>query len=304
MKKITFYVLLFCSFCVYSSDTTSVKYFPLNIGNVWFYKWYYYHPPFPVDSGISRVSILKDTTVNFKRYFYFKGSPDPGPLGIFWVRVDSLNGRLVRLYNSSCSYSPDEILIDSLSSKKNDTARECTFPPRICSDTGIITMFGIQTRTKNFFGSQLSCECLDYAKNIGLFYSSNGELASKVYNLKGCIINGVVFGDTVLSEISPINNSIPVSFSLYQNYPNPFNPTTKIKFDIPLSRGVPEGRGVLTHMTIYDLLGREVATLVNENLLPGIYEAEWNASNYPSGVYFYKLQTETFNITKRMVLIK
>jgi hypothetical protein len=94
---------------------------------------------------------------------------------------------------------------------------------------------------------------------------------------------------------------------LFQNYPNPFNPVTKIKYQIPLSRGVSAGRGVFTKLIIYDILGREIATLVNEQLKPGTYEVEWSAtgggSNYPSGVYFYKLITNDFSETKKMVLI-
>jgi len=67
---------------------------------------------------------------------------------------------------------------------------------------------------------------------------------------------------------------------------------------------VPEGRGVLTTLKIYDILGREVVTLVNQELSPGTYEVDWNASNFASGIYFYKISTEFFNQTKRLVLIK
>ena len=101
--------------------------------------------------------------------------------------------------------------------------------------------------------------------------------------------------------IQPISNEIPTSYMLSQNYPNPFNPTTKIQFAIPPLKGV---RGMNTKLMIYDILGREVATLVNQQLKPGSYEVEWDGSNYPSGVYFYKLSTESFTNTKRMVLIK
>jgi hypothetical protein len=109
----------------------------------------------------------------------------------------------------------------------------------------------------------------------------------------------------------PIENqrkSVPKSFSLYQNCPNPFNPVTKIKFEIPLLRGVSEGRGVLTRLIIYDILGKEIATPVNQQLNPGTYEVGWDGTNYPSGVYFYKLSATggagDFADTKKMVLIK
>jgi len=106
-----------------------------------------------------------------------------------------------------------------------------------------------------------------------------------------------------LVGIQPISNEIPSSYELYQNYPNPFNPTTKIKFDIAMfplyERGV---RGVL--IKLYDILGCEIAVLVNEQLKPGKYEVDWDASNYPSGVYYYKLSSGDFTETRKMILVK
>jgi hypothetical protein len=104
--------------------------------------------------------------------------------------------------------------------------------------------------------------------------------------------------------ISAIGNEIPASFRLFQNYPNPFNPSTKIKFSIPLSRGGAAGRGVFTKLIIYNLLGKEITSLVNQQLNPGTYEVEWDAANYPSGLYFYKLITNEFTESKKMILIK
>lgn len=92
---------------------------------------------------------------------------------------------------------------------------------------------------------------------------------------------------------------------MYQNYPNPFNPTTKIRFAISrdaLNASWKDTRSV--SLRVYDVVGREVATLVNEQLQPGTYEVEWDGSKYSSGVYFYKLVTDGFSDTKKMVLIK
>jgi ligand-binding sensor domain-containing protein len=110
-----------------------------------------------------------------------------------------------------------------------------------------------------------------------------------------------------LEQITGIGKShsrLPDKFALYQNYPNPFNPTTKIRFDIPLSPLYERGVGRFVHLTIYDILGREVSTLLNRQLQPGTYNIEWNASNYPSGVYFYKLVTDSYTAVKKMILIK
>jgi hypothetical protein len=101
------------------------------------------------------------------------------------------------------------------------------------------------------------------------------------------------------------HNSISKTFSLSQNYPNPFNPSTKIKFSIPPSPSKMErGLGGEVKLIIYDLLGCEVATLVNESLKPGTYEVEWDASAFSSGVYFYKLTSGNYSNTKKLVLLK
>jgi hypothetical protein len=101
------------------------------------------------------------------------------------------------------------------------------------------------------------------------------------------------------------DESIPAGFILYQNYPNPFNPSTKIKFTIPAVTlsGV---EGSLVTLKVYDVLGNEVATLVNEQQSPGFYEVQFIANKYQltSGVYFYQLLSGSFVQTKKMVLVK
>ena len=96
--------------------------------------------------------------------------------------------------------------------------------------------------------------------------------------------------------MKPKGNSIPNTYSLSQNYPNPFNPSTQISFGLPKSG--------LVKLVIYDILGREVKTLVNEFRTAGMYKIEFDASSYASGVYFYKLTSGDYINTKKMVLIK
>jgi hypothetical protein len=102
--------------------------------------------------------------------------------------------------------------------------------------------------------------------------------------------------DALTIGINQISLEIPSHFSLSQNYPNPFNPATKIRFDIQKSG--------FTMLVVYDILGKEIRTLVNGELKPGTYEADWNASNYPSGVYYYKLVAVNYTETRKMLLIK
>jgi hypothetical protein len=96
--------------------------------------------------------------------------------------------------------------------------------------------------------------------------------------------------------ITNINTTIPNDFMLYQNYPNPFNPNTKISFHL-------KNRSYVM-LTIYDITGKVVQVLVNGQLAAGSYETEWAASGFSSGVYFYKLETNGFTDTKKMLMIK
>ncbi|MFA3782357.1 M1 family aminopeptidase [Melioribacteraceae bacterium 4301-Me] len=93
--------------------------------------------------------------------------------------------------------------------------------------------------------------------------------------------------------------TLPTEFQLFQNYPNPFNSTTKIKFTIPSDANMS-----LTNLTVYDVVGRKVAVLINKNLEAGIYELTFNKTELPSGVYFYKLTVGNYESTKKMILLK
>ncbi len=110
-------------------------------------------------------------------------------------------------------------------------------------------------------------------------------------------------GGNVPTGIQPAGNEIPENFSLSQNYPNPFNPATKISFSIPSSSTV-NGLQPFVRLTVFDILGKEVALLVNENLSPGNYSLDFNASSIPTGTYFYRLTAGEFTDTKKLVLIK
>ena len=113
----------------------------------------------------------------------------------------------------------------------------------------------------------------------------------------GLILKTVTGG---VMNVNQLSNEIPNKFSLHQNYPNPFNPSTKIRFDLH--------KPIHAKLIVFNVLGREVSTLVDEELRAGSYEVNFSAlsggSSYPSGVYFYRLETNNFSETKRMVLLK
>ena len=101
---------------------------------------------------------------------------------------------------------------------------------------------------------------------------------------------------TVITGISIIGNEIPTEFKLYQNYPNPFNPTTQIRFDL--------AKTGLVKLSVYDLTGKLVQTILNTNYSAGKYNTEFDATNLSSGIYFYKLETPNYTGIKKMILLK
>lgn len=116
--------------------------------------------------------------------------------------------------------------------------------------------------------------------------------------------------NSISSSSNPNSNEIPQSFELYQNYPNPFsskgNSSTKIKFSIPdfsFSSNFVNSNGNIT-LSVYDTLGRKVATIFNESYKSGYFELNFNPGSLPSGVYFYQLKLNNFKITKKMIMVK
>ncbi len=124
--------------------------------------------------------------------------------------------------------------------------------------------------------------------SIGWAVGDNGTII-KTYNGGGLV------------GLRPVSEQIPSDFHLYQNFPNPFNPETKIKFDVPPGKNK---EVVPVKFVIYDILGNQVEQLVNEILNPGSYEVSWNASSFPSGIYFARLQTGNRTETIKMALLK
>jgi hypothetical protein len=313
-RVLPYLVLLFLSgeiHHIFSWDSTTAKFMPLQVGNVWVYS-YYYISPVGSGSGYDSYRITGTQLINGKQYYtinhthiqlsgnyscsarlFFLNSP---------VRVDSVN---MNIYlNSNCG-SSTEGLVDSLASRFGDSSLTCfnfEGTKTAYNDSTDYFIFNSYFKAKKFTTININGgNDLTYLLGIGLarYYSSQSHTSCN-QQLKGCIINGVIYGDTSLIGINQLSTAIPKTFELFQNYPNPFNPVTKIKFSIPYV-GNGRDRSVLK---IYNTLGHEVQILVNQSLQPGIYEVDWDASNYPSGVYFYELVSGDFTQTRKMILIK
>jgi len=120
---------------------------------------------------------------------------------------------------------------------------------------------------------------------------------------------GVLKSSQTITSFERLENILPTGICLQQNYPNPFNPTTKIKYSIPILGSRPTSSPLSNHVStvqlkVYDILGNEIATLVNEEKAPGAYEVEFSAKTLASGIYFYKLSVGPNNIFKKMIVIK
>jgi hypothetical protein len=150
------------------------------------------------------------------------------------------------------------------------------------------TTYSLMTGTNQLAGeTQRYSLALMFALSIEEIFNVKRTI-QKIYN------NNYQIDST--TSIEDKHLSVPSNYLLYQNYPNPFNPITKIKYSIPLSDNV--------QIKVYDILGREIKTLLNEYKQAGTYEIEFDASNFISGVYFYSMQAGNYTATKKLILIK
>jgi hypothetical protein len=141
----------------------------------------------------------------------------------------------------------------------------------------------------------------EYKFNLSSFSGQKVYIAFRYYmntTVDGlwCNIDNVFVGNRSAIGIQPISNEIPRQFELKQNYPNPFNPVTNIEFSIAKKRH--------TNLIIYNSIGQLVSTLVDQELEPGTYKYEFNASGLPSGTYYYRLIAGDFIKTNKMILVK
>ena len=155
---------------------------------------------------------------------------------------------------------------------------------------GVIGNLGTTLHRKNSNQSTgvLAPVCAIYKDGANKFsafgYAGSGP-ANVYYNM-----------ESLVTGIQNIGGNIPSKFSLSQNYPNPFNPVTNIKFAVPKSSFV--------KLVVYDIQGRLVETILQNELPAGTYKADWDASKFSTGIYFYKLESEGFSETKKMMLVK
>jgi len=284
------------------------SWFPLAVGNIWVYDeyWTEYWGGFPVVTyaGTKYMKVTKDTLIENKNYFVVEN--EYISFEVFapkmFLRVDSLTGLIYRYWTEL----NDEYLFHNLNPELGDTIFYPPYPENpyyIFEYEQPINYLGINTLERRYWEA-LPCGCFHtLVKGFGLARTVFNEFGGSEDILKGCVLNGIVFGDTTFVGVDEEENLIPTEYKLQQNYPNPFNPSTKIKYSIPSVIST-EGRNLKVTLRVYDVLGKEVATLVNEEKPAGNYEVEFNAAHLPSGVYFYQLKAGGFVETKKMMVVK
>lgn len=148
------------------------------------------------------------------------------------------------------------------------------------------------------FGYQLSNTAVNLNSTFFYLDDMNGFACGD----NGTILRTTDGGGTIFpTEIKNISSKVTGEYLLQQNYPNPFNPSTSIEFSIPKNAN---SELSIVNLKIYNALGKEVAVLINENLPAGAYSIQWDAKNFSSGTYYYKLSAGEFTETKKMLLIK
>lgn len=149
--------------------------------------------------------------------------------------------------------------------------------------------------SRNFYGDYYyGYNAITKANNSDIILAGSAKIPGSGEDILVCRVDSLLQGPPI--GIKKNVSDVPSVFVLYQNFPNPFNPSTIINYELPIAGYV--------KLSVYDILGRELTVLVNEKQSAGKYSIEWNAGNYPSGVYFYTLQTNKFSDTRKMILLK
>lgn len=159
------------------------------------------------------------------------------------------------------------------------------------------TIFYSSNGGANFIPQHTSPDGSHY-RHLSLSFTASDNQMS-VLTGWGVTSNGIISRYDEFVGIKHIGTNVPENFKLEQNYPNPFNPTTYINFSLPS-----EGGAMSVKLIIYNILGENIATLLDKELKPGNYSADWDASDYPSGVYYYRLTSGKYSDTKKMILVK
>lgn len=262
-----------------------LSYFPHSVGNRWDYDYWNGNTNY-YTTTITRDSLSQDGS----KFLFYDNDNEPR------YKVDTSYNVFRRPYIHGDNYLIYKLYADSGDAWFNPALAEWAWVARI--DTGYVFSNLTTIKVYQYGPAHPDSTPFPYilrerwlASGFGLIYE--WEEPGYFYSLKGCIVEGDTFG--IITSVEA-NIKLPIKYSLIQNYPNPFNPQTTIKFYLP--------ERTFVILKVFDLLGDEVKSLVNEEKDIGYHEITFDGSGLPSGVYFYTLQTSEFFQTKKMVLLR
>jgi len=287
----------------FAQTDSTLNFFPLHTGDLHQFLYHYsYETCYPESlksySSYLEEQVLGDTLLptGFTYKTIISNLPMEQPL--YFLRIDTPTANVYR-YESYPN--PHDVLLDSLRAEVGESYISEGWINTECKEVDTSIVFGIPTIVKHFHANYIPGAEISLAYGLGrielLTYQDNScyPVLDYLYtDLVYAKINGKEYG--AYTSVVEQSKSGPLKFELRQNYPNPFNPSTTMQYEIPNS-------GLVT-IKVYDVLGREVKTLVNQYQNTGSHEANFNAGNLSSGVYFYQLRAGDFVSTKKMILVK
>jgi hypothetical protein len=281
---------------IFNFSAPTYAQFPLEVGNRWDFVEGWWDGSGNGDADTIVYRVVSDTLLQNGKT-YFKILPESISLFKNLIRADTVG---VYYYDTVCD---TEWLFYSY---ELPVGQFINIPEYICDTTNSPLMYKALEDSIYLFGNHINTMLFSYQGGIDNYYGitvtreygfinwNSGSIFENYYKiLIGCELSGIVYG--TLTEVKS-ENEILTGYSLKQNYPNPFNPNTIIEFEIPISQ--------LIKLKVFDLLGNEVAELLNEERNVGNYKIEFNTANLSSGVYIYRLQTNNIILSRKMVLLK
>jgi hypothetical protein len=266
------------------------EYYPLKKGNWWKYDNQHY----PGIYEYIKRTVLGDTLINGKQMKVIEeviaGGPFPGVDKYFLYFQDNI----LYCYDT---YSDTSNVYLRFTQKLNDTLKIDSYSYIVTKEKSFTSHYFTGENTYSIKIARIQAAMADFTfiKGLGCIHESY-EGATGGAGLIGAYVNGVYYGDTTALGINENGGVQKECYMLGQNYPNPFNPLTTINYQTPKSGNVT--------IKVYDILGNELKTLVNEYKSAGVYSTIFDGSNFSSGVYFYVIKAGNFIQTKKMMLMK